>query len=400
MKIKYLYTLLVVSVITLVIFSAFRTEDVKGDEKRNDQVIKFSHKVHSEVGDCQSCHIKVQDSESLKDITFPNHEQCSQCHDVEDSENCNTCHINENYEPLMKRSSELIFNHKFHSADQKLECAHCHRGLTDVDYSFQAIQPFPPMETCNSCHNSNGIASNACESCHISTAALRPESHQKVNFLKAHKFDAMSANANCAMCHDNNSCDDCHVSTTMLTEENTSDDFYAPYAPHNFVDGSKQQKITRVHELNYRFMHGVDFRNKTTNCQTCHQLETFCAECHGSNGGDFALTDITPATHRQPGFFTFGVGTGGGEHAVLAKRDIESCASCHDIQGGDPSCMTCHMDSDGIEGTNPKTHPANFMKDEKGDWHETTASLCYNCHTSASPSSSPESGFCRYCHSN
>lgn len=400
MKIKYFYLLLTLSVTTLLLFSAFTSEDTKGDE-RNDKIIKFSHKVHAEATDCASCHVKAAESESLKDLTFPGHAECSACHDVEDTETCNTCHYEENFEPLKKSSSELIFNHKFHMSDQSLKCEDCHKGFADVDYSFQARQPNPPMETCYSCHNhSAGIASNACESCHISTADLRPESHQKVNFLKAHKFDAVSANANCIMCHDNNSCDDCHVGTTMLTEGNTSDNFYAPYASHNFIDGSKQQKITRVHELNYRFLHGVDFRNKTMNCQSCHQLETFCAECHSSTGGDFALTDITPATHRQPGFFTFGVGTGGGEHAVLAKRDIESCASCHDVQGGDPSCMTCHMDSDGIEGTNPKTHPANFMRDEHGDWHETSASVCYNCHTSASPASSPDAGFCRYCHSN
>ena len=66
----------------------------------------------------------------------------------------------------------------------------------------------------------------------------------------------------------------------------------------------------------------------------------------------------------NPDFTTIGVGTGGGEHATLARRDIERCISCHDVQGADPTCITCHLDSDGIKGTNPKTHPAGFMKGE------------------------------------
>jgi hypothetical protein len=38
------------------------------------------------------------------------------------------------------------------------------------------------------------------------------------------------------------------------------------------------------------------------------------------------------------------------------------------------------------------------MRDEHGDWHENAGSLCYNCHTSASPMSRKTDGFCSYCH--
>lgn len=64
-------------------------------------------------------------------------------------------------------------------------------------------------------------------------------------------------------------------------------------------------------------------------------------------------------------FKTLGVGSGGGDHATLAKRDIERCMSCHDVNGADPTCITCHFDADGIKGTNPKTHPVGFMSNEK-----------------------------------
>jgi hypothetical protein len=153
-----------------------------------------------------------------------------------------------------------------------------------------------------------------------------------------------------------------------------------------------------VHELNYRYIHGIDANLKSSECQTCHQVESFCANCHQSELADFSLGGVAPLSHINPNFTTLGVGTGGGEHAILARRDIESCTSCHDVQGSDPACITCHLDSDGIKGTNPKTHASNFMRDINGDWHQDMGSICYNCHTSATPQSPKTSGFCNYCH--
>lgn len=125
-----------------------------------------------------------------------------------------------------------------------------------------------------------------------------------------------------------------------------------------------------MHDLNYRFTHRIDSKGKTFECQSCHQVETFCANCQAAENTDFAVRGIIPASHLKPNFFTIAVGIGGGEHAILARRDIERCTSCHDVNGSDPTCITCHLDSDGIKGTNPKTHARGFMKNENGDWHE------------------------------
>jgi hypothetical protein len=82
----------------------------------------------------------------------------------------------------------------------------------------------------------------------------------------------------------------------------------------------------------------------------------------------------------------------------MAHRDIESCISCHDVQGADPTCISCHLDNDGIKGTNAKTHPANFMMDEHGDWHDNEGSICFNCHTVILSTAQSGNGFCGYCH--
>jgi c(7)-type cytochrome triheme protein len=400
MKLKYYLISLLLPLSIFLIFAAFTNKKSSYISTGNDEVIKFSHKVHVELTDCKSCHSAVPNSTSLTDRLLPNHENCKECHEVDAETECSTCHFEGKYEPLVQSKSAVIFNHKFHVVEKNLECQTCHKGFETVDYSFELSNPKPRMEDCYTCHNNKSFATNSCESCHISTANLIPQNHRSSNFISSHKFAAAAIDANCQMCHDinNNSCQDCHAATTGITEQNVEDDFYQPNAPSRYVDGAKRQQITRVHELNYRFIHGIDAKGKTSECQSCHQVETFCGSCHQSKERDFALGGILPTSHLKPNFATIGVGTGGGEHSTLARRDIESCISCHDVQGADPTCITCHLDSDGIKGTNPKTHPAGFMKGEEGDWHTDQGSVCYNCHTSASLNSIAGIGFCGYCH--
>ncbi|MGA7838267.1 MAG: cytochrome c3 family protein [Ignavibacteriaceae bacterium] len=400
MKLKYLYLFLIPAISGLLIFSAFKGNVSQEVQNHNDKILKFSHQFHLENGvECGDCHGKVAESTKLGDRLLPDHETCSACHDVEDMDNCTTCHYDDVNEPLIQtKPDDIYFNHSLHVTKNKIECVTCHKGLDEVDYAFESDQMNPVMSTCYSCHNNKSVATSNCESCHKSTVNLVPVSHKVLGWKKSHKFSASSIDANCAMCHDNSSCQECHTATNMITENNTKNDFYQPYSATNNGDGIKQQQITRVHELSYRFTHGVDAKGKTAECQTCHEVETFCARCHQSDNNDYALGGIVPASHLKTNFVIIGVGSGGGEHATLAKRDLETCASCHDTQGADPTCITCHIDNDGIRGTNPKTHPANFMRGERGDWHDTESSVCYNCHTNASPRTPVGVGFCGYCH--
>ncbi len=393
-----LYSIVFLLATSLLLFVAFMADDGKMTENNKD-IIKFSHSTHSDLVECSDCHTRVTESITLADDLFPDHDSCSECHDVDDAESCNTCHYDDKFEELIQKEPTLIYNHKIHVV-MGMQCIDCHKGLDKVDYSFESAEVFPSMEICASCHNEVKLASNACESCHISTFTLTPISHKDNDFERGHKFLAWETNSNCMMCHDNTTCQECHVSTSAVTEINSYNDFYPPYQPTNDIDGIKRQVIVRVHnDLNYVYYHGIEAKSSSSNCQTCHQVETFCGGCHQSEYHDFALSGIVPTTHLSSSFTTLGVGSGGGDHATLARQDIMQCVSCHDVQGADPTCSSmCHMDSDGIEGTDPKTHVSNYMKNEYGDWHSTQSSICYNCHTSQSPSSPAGIGFCGYCH--
>lgn len=400
MKPKILYILIFSAVLT---FLAFSVENTEEGVKSNKDIIKFSHELHAEVTDCASCHTAVPGSEKLGERLLPEKDVCADCHDVDDDENCNMCHYEDVFEPLVQATPELIFSHKFHlNYNEDVKCESCHKGMDEYAYSSENPHSNPEMATCNQCHNDAGPASNACESCHISTANLVPENHLQSAFLEKHKFLAKS-DEECQVCHNEQFCETCHTATVALDVTNSSTDFYTPYSPHKYVDNEKQQQITRVHDLNFRFTHSMEAKGKSAECATCHQTETFCAECHNpENNGDYALGGLTPTSHLGTNFVLIGLGSGGGKHAELAKRDIENCASCHDTQGADPNCIICHVDNDGIQGTNPRTHDRNFMRNVEGDWHNDRGAVCYNCHTDSNARPEGQAGifFCGYCHGN
>lgn len=400
MKIKY-YHLVIFSFFTAaLLIMAFSPQEETKDVSHK-KLIKFSHQFHIENDAyCDDCHTKAPNAEDLSASLLPTMDACAGCHDVEDDNECSTCHYEDIYEPFSEEeeeTDEIIFSHKFHVSENETECIVCHKGLNKVDYAFESGTSIPNMATCTSCHNDKSVATIECGVCHTKTDELLPESHKLASFENNHAFSASNGNSDCAVCHNNNFCEACHSATVMITEANTAKDFYTPYSPFKYKENAKVQQITLVHELNYRYSHGIDAKGKEAKCQTCHSLETFCSECHNAEGtGDYAMGGFVPYSHTQPNFTTIGVGTGGGEHATLAKRDIESCTACHDINGGDPNCILCHNDPDGIKGTNPKTHDLGFMKDVQGDWHDDPGSVCFTCHNNTNTAGI---GFCGYCHS-
>jgi hypothetical protein len=405
MKIKYYYLGITFCCAAFLLFSAFTSTPVKMSSApakvETSKKIKFSHKLHKDAVDCVTCHSGISESGALTEKLFPKKEDCATCHDVKDEKNCNTCHYENVQVPLQdKATPSIVFSHKSHIAG-KTECKTCHAGIEETE-NLTADQHFAPkMETCYTCHDGRGKATNQCESCHTTLVNLKPKNHLVNNFLRFHKFQAVAPSAKCVMCHTQSSCDDCHAVTNVMTEKNTKTDFYAPYTPSQSTAGASMQKITRVHDLGFRYTHGISARGKEAECGSCHQTQTFCTECHGGKHEDYAMAGVMPSSHRKSTFTTALVGSGGGDHAVLARRDIEACAACHDVNGADPTCIRCHFDSDGIKGTNPKTHKTGFKHDQdEGDWHTNSSSVCYNCHTDANahPGGIPGTGFCGYCH--
>jgi hypothetical protein len=306
--------------------------------------LKFSHTLHTEAGlVCLDCHAGATTSMQSGDHLGANHESCMSCHEDQVNTECGYCHSDpENIPEVVPADRELIFPHASHGS---MECATCHTGVAEsTDLSLVSL---PAMETCYTCHN-NRQESNTCELCHTNFVSLIPKDHRSSDFLRVHRETTRlgGLDQSCQTCHTETFCQDCHQGAGLKafgTRDRSSD----PVPRTSVRDLPDQLKVQNVHDLNYRFEHGIDARGRSAECATCHEPQTFCAECHQA-GGNINQIRFRPASHDVPGFTTIGRGSGGGFHAEEARRDMESCVSCHDVEGQDPTCLTCHTDGGGV----------------------------------------------------
>lgn len=393
----------VLAVILLVtLLTALATRDLttrdwpdNGDAKS----LKFSHSKHVKDAGmaCADCHTAAPASQKAADVLRAGHDQCKSCHEEQLGSSCGTCHVNpDDIQPVQAVQRALYFSHQQHLGQKDVECATCHAGIADA--ALAGPEHMPPMETCVTCHNGAG-ATAACEACHVTMAGLVPKDHLAADFRRDHKRLTRlgSMESTCAVCHEESFCADCHEARGLLSIGVTG--LMTDPAPRGSAhDGAKPMALQMVHSLNYRYTHGLDAKSRQSDCYSCHSSRDFCAECHTA-GGLIDPSGVKPAWHMGAGFTTLGVGSGGGRHAEFARRDIESCVSCHDVRGGDATCIQCHSDADGIKGTDPRTHERQFVQDH-GTWHSDPGSPCYSCHTdfNAHPGGARGRGFCGYCH--
>jgi hypothetical protein len=315
-----------------------------GDDR--PPVVTFSHKLHlGSVGaECSACHSGATTSTRSSDNLFDGKPACATCHDVQDTAQCSTCHL-AHMTPAkwQQRTKDIRFPHASHVAGPNaIACATCHAGIEEAE--GESPVDLPAMATCFTCHN-NQKQSNTCELCHSNFAMLIPSEHRKSDFTRNHGYEIRlgSLDVECQTCHTEASCQECHQGSGLrsFTKRDRMTD---PNPRRSTQDGPDQTVLQNVHELNYRFTHGIDARAKRTECASCHATRTFCAECHEA-GGNITQPGFKPASHLVAGFALIGKGSGGGLHAQEARRDIESCMSCHDVEGQDPTCLTCHTES-------------------------------------------------------
>ncbi len=363
---------------------------------QRQEIIKFSHKYHqTEIETtCGDCHTQAVASTRAADNLLPQKSDCAECHDVEEEDDCSICHFEaENTRRAFKPvARELLFGHKKHVERLDGKCETCHQNLNEVDFSDS--NSMPDMAVCSTCHD-NQQATLECQICHSNTLNLRPSDHT-ADFLVSHKNIARFDQETCASCHSDNDCAECHDGAALFaTESGGNMQSRSPFFPA-IGPGTRSLTISRVHELNFRATHPLQAQGRTSDCAVCHETRSFCQDCHESSG---VVVAGKPIWHGGPdwGALAGVTGTGGGRHAALAKRDMESCAACHSNEGNDPTCLLCHTDFDGVRGTNPRTHERGFANrfGEGSDFHEDESALCFSCHTD---SMQRGVGFCGYCH--
>ncbi len=311
--------------------------------------IIFAHANHTDLV-CADCHIDIERSSSAQDRNFPPMENCADCHDIEAEEDCGACHRNPG-DPQASPHPErkILFSHKNH-LDREMDCGTCHAAVATSMESSQ--EHMPTMRRCLSCHDGEK-ADDGCQLCHgdhLTLADIHP-----AEWRHQHGDRAVLEREWCAQCHgEGNACLECHRGDNLSG---------------------------KIHDLNYIYTHGLDAKNKRFDCAKCHDSRSFCYVCHERE-------NRIPLLHSSVAWLT--------DHGRAARRDVESCTSCHD--SADPTCARsgCHRDVDGLRGTDPPFHALNLILfDSKGPWHRNDGYYCYHCHTNTRRSGW---GFCGYCH--
>ena len=311
---------------------------ILGTQPEGDEIL-FPHARHKAANvDCITCHEAVWDAKTLKGDFLPAEAKCLECHKAKKEQGqCGFCHADvKSAGPWPKREPRLNFDHAAHIERVKEDCSQCHSRQS------QPRQPVPVSDghaACMKCHNhAEQYADAKCNTCHKDLAAypLRPVtqlSHQG-DFLRRHKSVAASDSTACATCHDQNFCLDCHAKTEMVKVET------------KLIDRPDRRFI---HRNDWLGRHSVESRADPASCQRCHSTSS-CETCHQLEHVGFGAPNAR--NPHPPGWSLPGSGD---FHGDAARRDIQSCAACHD-QGDASNCVQCHR----VGGIGGDPHPGGF----------------------------------------
>ena len=350
--------------------------------------IRFDHARHSDLS-CESCHKDVSKSTRAEERHAPDMDACTNaCHTPSSKHaplhECSSCHLRFDASTLTKEELEAdptawrkaspapmtspapqAALHFSHAAHATTDCATCHASSAG-----QINISSPSMSQCISCHTTRD-APTTCETCHLSGDLARlnpapapqrarltpplilsheanhdapeervaaPESHTQ-GWLARHGIIALTERDDCLTCHTEQSCASCH--------------------------NTQSGKPLAHHPQNYLITHRLSARQDTQDCTSCHRQETSCLGCHKDL---MASPQTFPA--QRDGFHPAGWldASSSQNHGVMARRDINECASCHAEQ----DCVSCH------QGISP--HPPEW-RTQCQQWLNQNAQACVKCHT-------------------
>ncbi len=319
----------------------------------------FPHPTHVDADvKCTNCHEGMEESDKLeagvRHVRLPpkpsRNDACGDCHDTDP-------HLTV---PARDYTPRFRFSHADHLKRVEGDCKRCHQQLPDRG---DRETKRPPMSACTSCHNhAQDYGRGRCQPCHVDLKGYEPLTafRHAGDWGRAHGALAKPSADTCASCHDQTFCAECHAAATTPARPSI---VYPERVDRSFI-----------HRGDYVSRHMVDAGVTPANCRRCHG-PAFCEACHTQQNltkQAAGFRDPHPAgwaNDRASGHF----------HGDAARRDISSCAGCHD-QGADAVCVACHRVG-GIADTNPNgPHPSSFISKHKGD-DRTKNPVCTACHT-------------------
>jgi len=188
---------------------------------------------------------------------------------------------------------------------------------------------------CNSCHKGEGVAPN-----------------HDGDWVRSHRVLSSKAGANCSQCHNQSFCLDCHQGGG-INADLTIATFGRDYVP-------------KSHRSDFINIHPIKALDNPQSCYRCHD-QKYCSSCHDR----FPKGSMRIKSHLMLGPDHQRYAAAINEHAIEARRNLQSCQTCH--PEGDV-CIQCHSSGK----TNP--HPRNWNS-IKGNYKDRAGSkVCLKCH--------------------
>jgi hypothetical protein len=188
-----------------------------------------------------------------------------------------------------------------------------------------------------------------CQDCHSSGGVMK---NHDAFFVTDHRLLAVKAGSNCADCHQQSFCLDCHKGGNIDTDLRKS-------------TSRRGESMPKTHRSDWISIHSMKAVDNTQNCYRCHE-SSFCQSCHTNirNKGGMKIKSHRPAGTTQIYLWN-------SDHAAEARRNLQSCESCHpeaDV------CIACHRSG----MVNP--HPKNWKSISNKYKQESKGTTCRKCH--------------------
>jgi hypothetical protein len=325
---------------------------------RGGDIIKVPHDRHRAAGvECLTCHETLYDQKSLGQPTLPAEAVCLQCHGAEKEKgNCTFCHTDvRKAGPWPQREPALIMSHADHITRTQEKCTVCHTKLPEPVRTPAMV---PAMASCLGCHeHRKDYDQGRCRQCHTSLSRfpLVPVSlySHRGDFTHEHARPARAAGASCTDCHEQTFCSDCHASTVATK-----------------IEIKWPERVDRefIHRGDFVGRHAIEAQHDSASCRRCHG-SSFCENCHRAQ--NLTPQGTNPRDPHPPGWSFPGSAQ---FHGTAARRDIVSCAACHD-QGARSICVDCHK----VGGIGGNPHPPGWAS-RHGLGEISRNGMCTACH--------------------
>lgn len=299
---------------------------------------------------CTSCH-RAGEAHDPAAWAKPPTEVCSSCH----KDQSDRLKFEVTGHPKRHSAAhDIVFDHDRHLALDAIggQCIQCH----DIAGTRSGAGVFPTMATCLGCHeHAQAFDKNECGPCHEPQHIphLKPTSfiNHDVAWRERHGGAAKTNAQLCTVCHSEASCNDCHDATQAMQSVLRRPEAIERGEPHRF---------------DFATRHALEARSQPGQCLECHTAPE-CDSCHVRSG---ISASRAGAPNPHAGLWASGDGSSLNEHGRAARRDLVSCAACHD-QGAQSNCVRCHA----VDGFGGSPHPPGFRSSEPK-----SAPGCAPCH--------------------